>query len=191
MNEQEIEIILRKKFLQVVKSTKLEATFKKVGALIVEIMRDRTNDGFDIYGSKFGGYNRSYRKEYALKYAGGKFGTTTYVGNSSVSGGRTPLRLTGHLFSAMDFKIVNIDNSNPRFIKAKIKVFVNDKEQQDKVTGLQSTTGTARNGQTYAKKAWKFLGLSVSGSRVQRERNEINSLLRKDIGLIISNLKTR
>ena len=190
MNEQEIEIILRKKLLKVITTTKLQDTFKKVGALIVEIMRDRTDDGFDIYGSKFGGYNRSYRKAYALKYAGGKFGTTTYVGNSSVSGGRTPLRLTGHLFSAMDYEVIQIQNSGT-FIKAKIKVFVNDKSQEGKVEGLLSTTGTARNGQTYAKKAWKFLGLSVSGSRVQRERNEINSLLRKDIGLIISNLRTR
>lgn len=174
MTEQEIEMVIKKKLNQAWSQTVLERVFKKVCLKIVDIMRQRTNEKLDIHGRTFGGYNKSYNKSYALAHAKNK---TTFAGSTN-----TPLRLSGQLFSAMAAQLVGKPSQSGSYIKAKIKVFIDDINQQKKVIGLQSTTGVTRGKRKlYSKKDWQFLGLSVSGSNVSRERIEIQDLLNKEL----------
>ena len=180
MEQQLIEIAIKKKLTQVLSKSMLEEVADKVGQKCVDLMRDRTNQKLDIYGRRFGGYNRSYNKAYALSHSGAK---TEWAGTTS-----TPWRLTGQLFSAMAYKVMKIDLSKLSF---QLKIYINDINQQGKVMGLQSSTGIARNGRAYSKKAWDFLGLSVAGSYMQTERNEINRIISSEVKSQLAGIKVK
>jgi hypothetical protein len=172
MTSQDVNITAFKNQILSALKTNSSTLANKIGKEMVNIMRERTESGYDIYGRKFGGYNKSYNKAYALKYAAAKYGTTQYKGDLN-----TPLRLTGRLFSSMNYKVLNSSISGNR-LSMRIRIFIDDPTQQGKVEGLLSDTGTARNGRTYSKKEWAFLGLSVTGGRVSQEKQRINRILK-------------
>lgn len=175
MNYQQVEMQIKKKAMTVISQAALTRALKPLEKVLVEIMRKRTDEGYDIFGRKFGGYNKSYNKQKALSYAAKKYGTTQFMGNS-----RTPLRLTGRLFSSMKAKLLSV-NMSGNLMTAKFSIFIDDPTQERKVIGLMSETGTARNHKNYSKKAWSFLGISVAGSRKAQEETLIRNTLIKSL----------
>lgn len=188
LTEKDIELVLRKKFLtEILSDASLRKIGKELEVALLKIQRDRTDDGYDIYGRKFGGYNKSYNKAKAFVYASKRYGTAEFSGSPSTTGKRTPLRLTGQLFSGMIVKFLGVDKQGTKVI-FKFKFTVKD-DQLKKAEGLQSETGTTRSGSTYSKKSWMFMGLSVSGSNVQQESNIIKSIIQKNSKLILERIK--
>jgi len=181
MTESQISMIVRKKFLLAfLSNSNLNKLGKGLEPILLDIMRQRTNAGFDIYGRKFGGYNRSYNKKYALSHL--RETATEYKGTTA-----TPLRLSGQLFSNMIVKYSGFNRVGTKFL---LKFIFTVKESQlKKVEGLTSTTGTARNRKSYSKKSWMFLGLSLSGSRVQIESKVINDYFKRNSQLLLERIK--
>jgi hypothetical protein len=91
------------------------------------------------------------------------------------------LMLSGQLVSNIKVSNISVTNSSG-LITIKYKIFVPERFH-DQVEGLQSTTGTARNGMTYSKKAWLFLGLS-------KQLGEQDKLVRYLIGQLRTYVKT-
>lgn len=146
----------------------------KLAELIVKLVIERTQAGYDVYSRRFGGYNKSYDKKQSYKYAARKYGTTEY--SSSSTGDK--LQLTGNLLSSIKSNKGRISVSkNGIFIT--FKVAVTGSKNLRKAEGLQSTTGHTRNGRRYAKKAFVFMGLAISGSYVTKETNAIQDLIIK------------
>ena len=191
MTQQQIEVILRRKLFQKFFTVSLlTKVFKTLEPTIIKLIIQRTQEGVDFYGRNFGNYNETSRKSKsgkitrglydkvkAQKYAAQKSGLTKYASTSSDK----KIQLTGNTFSAMECKLEKV-NVGTMQATGRFRIFVNNvsgRNEQKLVEGLQSTTGTARNGKTYSKKAWYFLGLSYAGSKVNEEKTTlINQLVK-------------
>lgn len=175
--EQNIKIALDKKFTDFLSPSRATILANKMKTLIPKLIIARTQAGFDIHGRKFGGYNASYDKATAYKYAAKKHGLTSYASSSKSN----KLQLTGNLFSSIIAKTKSVKVVNGR-IQIIVNVGIQGREEQEKAIGLQSTTGYTRGGGSYSKKSWEFFGLSVSGSYRQNEKTEVLKEVSKVLG---------
>ena len=148
---------------------------------ILKLIIQRILAGYDLFSRKFGGYNESYNKEKAYNYAVRKYGSTEWASKSK----KDKLRLTGNLLSSLDVKLVSIQ-TGLRKVVFRILISTKDPTQIPKILGLQSETGVARNRRTYAKKAYYFMGLALSGEWKIREEREIRNFLVSELENIIS-----
>lgn len=174
--KQQIEFSLNKDFAEAMKLIDYNQLSKKLQKFIIQLVIFRINQGYDIHSRKFGGYNASYNKAKAYKYATSKFGKTEYASSST----NNKLRLTGNLLSGL--KIQELSHFvNQNTAKIKLRMYLEGAENQDKAEGLMSTTGTARNRQTYSKKSYEFFGLAVSGSFKVDETKKITAFIQHEI----------
>lgn len=162
MNAQEIELKINNQLMRSLDKSFLTKMFKDAGALIIDIIKERTSRNISIFGDKFGSYTAKYDK---LKRK--KFGANY----------KKPLIATGNMMKSLDYKVESVNKSGA-VVTAKIRVFSNGGSAIDKqIEGLQSTTGTASNGQKYQKSSRAFLGLSVNPSLREEEMRQINKLI--------------
>lgn len=154
MTEQEVIAKLKGKIVASISEGQVEKVAKKAASFIREMIIQRILDGKDLYGNKFGGYNKSYNKQKAWQYAARKYGTYKYSSSSEDA----KLRLTGRMLSKIRVQSGSVKKTKS-LITMPFRIYPEPiiKEQ---VEGLQSTIGVARNGARYAKKAWYFMGLS-------------------------------
>ena len=153
MTQAEVEFAIKKQTVKWLQKSDVRAVAKDTAKYINKIIIDRVKNHKDLYGHSFGGYNKSYDKNYAFNYAAKKGERFTEYASR-----REPLRLTGQLLSGITVRVVRISQTS-RQITVRYLITVRA-DLKDQVEGLQSTTGTARNGQRYSKKAWYFLGIS-------------------------------
>lgn len=175
---QQLTIVLDAYAERVKDALKDEEFLNGLETLIVKLIIDRIEAGYDIYSRKFGGYNRSYKKSKAYEYATERNKPTRYASRSASD----KLRLTGNLLSGIKAKTARLvrDEKNGGFIiRTGVYLLAS---QREKAEGLGSTTGVARNHKRYSKKAYLFLGLAVSGSYVQKETKAINKYIADYIG---------
>ena len=154
---------------------------EKLCKLIIRLIIERILAGYDLFSRKFGGYNESYNKEKAFKYAVRKYGRTEWASKSK----RDKLRLTGNLLSSLDAKLIGVQ-TGLRQVIFRIMITTKDPSQIPKILGLQSETGVARNRRTYAKKAYYFMGLALSGEWKIREEREIRDFLITELENIVT-----
>lgn len=158
----QMELQIRRKVMSALTQQQLRRIADKSRKVIVKMIIDRIYRGYDLEGRKFGGYNRSYDKSYAFSYVTGgvnsPIASKYFRAPTEHQSKSEPLRLSGQLLSniQVDLKTASVLSSQ---IKVVYRVYV-PKKFEEQVIGLQSTTGTARNGSTYSKKAWTFMGLS-------------------------------
>ncbi len=126
----------------------------------VEIMQERTTDGYDIYGRRFGNYTSAYAK---IK--------------RKITRKKSYLYVTGKLFRSMKARVRSKSQTN-RMITLNWDMFISGSKQKLIAEGLQRTTGRNQYS-SYSKKSWNFFGLSVRGSRVAKERNELKNTFAK------------
>lgn len=170
---QQVEIAIAKKASAIfVDETKMRQIGQELAKKIVGLIIERILAGYDLFSRKFGGYNVSYKKEKAYKYAVAKYGKTKWASSST----RDKLRLTGNLLSSLEAKVVGVQVGFKQVI-FRILITTKDPTQIPKIQGLQSETGVARNHKTYAKKAYLFMGLALSGQWKNKEEQEIRNFL--------------
>lgn len=175
---QDIAVSITKKASAIfLEKSVLQKISQELAEKIRKLILERILAGYDLESRKFGNYNASYNKAYAYKYAAKKYGTTEFASKST----KDKLRLTGRLLSSIDVKVRGIENQL-RKATLYFLVYLKDPTQIPKAIGLQSTTGVARNHQTYSKKAYTFLGLAVRGAWAERERAEIQRFLLQELG---------
>jgi hypothetical protein len=174
--KQELKIVLNDYAERVADALSDEVFLKGLGELIVKLIIKRTQDGYDIYSRRFGGYNRSYNKKKAYKNA-----DEQKVGKYASNSKSDKLQLTGNLLNS-------ITAAKPKFKVQKnggiiiTGAYVKGTLQRKKAEGLGSTTGVARGGSRYSKKDWLFLGLAIRGSYVKKETEAINKYISDYIG---------
>ena len=153
-----------------------EALLRKIGEAVakesLKIIKERTAEGIDIYGRKFGSYTAKYdllkRKRFASNY-------------------KKPLQATGELMNSLTSKLIDVKRGSI----SKIRINITAKaDQLDKVEGLQSETGVARNRKRYSKIQRAFLGLSEAGSRYTLERSIIQRIIKKHLQEAVINAKS-
>lgn len=175
--EQNIKIVLNEKFTEYLNASRATVIANKMQKLIPQLIIARTQDGFDIYGRKFGGYNASYDKKKAFKYASKRDGLTSYASSSKSN----KLQLTGNLFSSIFAKTKSVRVINGR-VQIVVNIGIKGRDNQEKAIGLQSTTGYTRGGGSYSKKSWEFFGISISGGYQSREKTEVLKLVASILG---------
>ena len=167
-----IRLRLKNAIDKAIDSQLLIAAGKAAGAEAVNQMIKRTQSGKDINGNKFGGYNQSYKKKLAYKYAVKKYGRTQYASNKASD----KLQLTGNLLSSLAYKVKSIKRASNDIIFT-IELYIKGDLENKKAEGLQSATGRTRTGSRYAKKKWEFFGLSKKGANVAVEVKAIQKAL--------------
>lgn len=160
---QVFEAKLRKDLANLITGNKLKRSAELMGEEAVKIIKQRTNEGIDIYGRKFGNYNQGYLAQKKRRYGSN----------------RGWLQASGDLFEDITYEVLKI-TQNRNGASIKIKVTVKERSYL-KTIGLQDTTGTARNGKKYSKKAWLFLGLSQTGARVMSEQKRLVDIFNKTV----------
>ena len=160
----EVLMVLNKKFLAMANKTVLSRMASRLAKESVDIMRERTADGIDVDGRKFGGYNRSYNKKKLMKKLTGK---TPYAAKKQGDF----LRLSGKLFSDMSAKVISVEQDLTS-IKIKWLMYIKPRSVK-KALGLQQSTGYTRSRTQYSKKAWRFFGLATGGSQRREEERRL------------------
>jgi len=160
----EVLMVLQKKYFGLTSKAVLSRMASKLAKESVDIMRERTSDGKDVDGRKFGGYNRSYNKKKAIKTVKGK---TPYAAKKQGDF----LRLSGKLFSDMSAKVIAVDQDLTS-IRIKWLMYIKPRSVK-KALGLQQNTGYTRSRKTYSKKSWRFFGLSTGGSQRREEERRL------------------
>lgn len=184
MTEQQVEAVIKGKIQRGLSQGLLQKVGKEGAALIRRMIIERILQNKDLYGNNFGGYNKSYKKDKAWAYAAAKYGTYKY----SSSRESDKLRLTGRLLNRIR---VNFNPQDVRKTSNQITYKFNittERDVKDQVEGLQSTTGVARNGARYSKKAWYFLGIS----KQLGEQDKLKNFLIRRLGDgLKANIKTK
>ena len=162
----EVLMVLQKKYFGLTSKAVLSRMASKLAKESVDIMRERTSDGKDVDGRKFGGYNDGYpkAKKKAIQKAKGK---TPYAAKKSGDF----LRLSGKLFSDMSAKVIAVDQDLTS-IRIKWLMYIKPRSVK-KALGLQQNTGYTRSRKTYSKKSWRFFGLSTGGSQRREEERRL------------------
>ena len=170
---QNIELTINKELGARVAALGRPSQLRALGELIVGLIIKRTQAGYDIYSRSFGGYNRSYDKKYAYRYARKKGETFTKYASKSKS---DKLQLTGQLLSSIKSKVKfqQLGKNKSRIV---VTIYISGREEQEKAEGLMNTTGYKRGGGTYSKKSWDFFGLAVSGTYSEKEQKRINKFI--------------
>jgi len=153
--QKDIAMILQRRSFQFFTEDKLRAAGNAAGVMVLDLIRKRTEVGTDINGANFKPYSLGYNKEKAYTYAARRYGTTEYSSKTMW------LRLTGHLFSDMKYKIKSIQKGGA-FATIIITIYI-EPSSVPKAEGLL--------------KLRKFWGLSMSGSNFQTERNKLKRML--------------
>jgi len=161
-SQADIEMKIRRKMLQALNPAVVKRIAKGAEKLIYDLIIKRIYRGYNLEGEKFGRYNVGYNKGYAFRYVTGGINSPMaskyFRSPTEHASTSAPLRLSGQLLSNIKVQLLST-NVLTSIINVKYKISVPD-EFKDQVIGLQSTTGTARDGSNYSKKAWTFLGLS-------------------------------
>jgi hypothetical protein len=180
--EQKIFLKLKADVEKITAEIDINKFIEGLGELIVQLNIKRIQDGYDIRSRKFGRYNVGYDKKEALKYAKKKYSTGKYSSTSKSD----KLQLTGSLLRSLHYEVKKKSIFN-QGLSVRL-VIDTDTRNRKKAKGLMSTTGVARDGSRYSKKAWLFMGLAVSGFYVKKEKEAIDKYIAK---FIQDSFKTR
>lgn len=174
--KQDIEIRLNREYEKAFRAINIKKLVDKISELVIKLVIERTQAGYDLRSRKFGGYNKSYKKSKAYKYAAKKYGTTRY----SMKSTSDKLQLTGNLLSSIKTLKTRF-RVGEKGVRLFVQVGVTGSKNIKKAKGLQSTTGVARDRSRYSKKSWEFMGLAISGRFAKEEKSAIQNLIAKAI----------
>ena len=169
--------IINNKFQRLVADTFPVSDVKKgveaMAVKAIDVMRERTNQGYDVNGKRFAKYSKSYEK-YKKKYirSGSK------VSEFGASKMPSHIRLSGALFSAMTYDIIQYYQDFAKKgeqISTSFRMRIKPAEEK-KVAWLLAETGavrTRKGKKTYKKASRDFFGLSDAPSRASKERDAV------------------
>ena len=166
MTAEQLKISMRKELIDELKKRSFESIGKEIARELLRIMWERTDRGIDIHGRRWRKYSaKGYEK---LKKRMG-LGKDDWI------------KLTGALRN--DLKV---EYKSVSFLSNKIVMKFNydiPEDQKKKVKGLLSTRGVDRNGETYPKSSYEFLGMSLGGGEKAKEYRRITRILKKNLNI--------
>ena len=139
----------------------------------LDVMRERTNQGYDVKGKRFAKYIKSYEK-YKKKYIRSGAKVSEYGANKLPS----HIRLSGALFKALTYDIIQYYQDFAKKgekISTSFRLKVKPSEEK-KIFWLLAETGavrTKKGKKTYKKASRDFFGLSDAPSRASKERDAV------------------
>lgn len=139
---------------------------RELSQLILKLIWDRTSKGIDIKGRLWRRYKAKGYAKKKQQYGRGK---------------NDWLVLSGDLKRSLGCKYVNTTKSGSS-VTLNFELTIPE-DQKKKVEGLLSSTGHDRNGRSYPKSDWLFLGLSEVGTEKANEASAIVSVLKKKLKL--------
>ena len=157
----------------------VQAGVNAMAKTAIEVMRDRTNKGYDVNGKRFAPLSQSYqyyKKRYIKKGKKVNEFAATKLPNH--------IRLSGALFGAMKTQVIQYAQFNNLKLDTAFRLYV-DSSQSKKVKNLLSDTGvvrTRKGKKTYKKAVRNFFGIGTVGNRAEMEKDKI-------IGAFIKSLK--
>lgn len=166
MNASNISIIFKQSLLDQFFKSDFNALGREIRPLILKLIWERTGRGIDIKGRQWRRYKAKGYEKKKLKYGRGKSDW---------------LVLTGDLKRSLGCNYTGYSTSGSK-VTMKFELTVPE-DQRKKVEGLLSNTGTDRNGATYPKSSYEFLGLSEQGSERFKEASEIFAAVKKKLNL--------
>jgi len=143
---------------------------KALGEEMVKIVRERTNKGKTIGSKNMKKYSKNYKKnkKNVQKREIRRYGKTEFA-SKAVS--KPNLRLTGNMFSSINYKVSSINHKGRVSSKSKsnynldMELYIKGKRNQ-KVSG-------------YVSKARPWFGLAISGNQVKKEQQRLKNVVNK------------